>query len=70
MNITFSVIKDNEQAEYCGNISITPHNSELVCKYHLTNQTQSDKFFSGEFTDNFENLSQVINKLEAIVNLN
>jgi hypothetical protein len=70
MNIVVSVIKDNENAEYCGQLSITPSNSELLCKYHLVNQTQSGKILSGDFISNHQSLSSIIGKLEEIVNSN
>ncbi len=70
MNIILSVIKDSEVSEYCGNVSITPHNLEYDCQYHLINQTQSDKFLSGSFKDSFNNLSSIITRLEEIVNSN
>ena len=70
MDIVVSVIKDDENAEYCGQLSITQINSEFLCKYHLANQTQSGKVLTGDFKSNFQSLSSIIGKLEEIVNSN
>ncbi len=68
MNIIVSIIKNDEALEYSGQVIIEQKQSEIYCKYLLASNT--GKTISGDFKEVFSNLPTIINKLEAIVNLN
>jgi hypothetical protein len=67
--INVGIIKKNEGAEYSGEVEIhNLPNGMNKCTYHLINQSDNNKTFSGDFEGFYNGIANIINKLDFIVN--